>query len=254
MTAFANLSPAAGALAATREDATWTPITVDITPNSGELPIILAQLGTSPYDILTVYDGAAFSPLFSERSTSSILVGIYSFSILPVGGWLTDQIELDFSSSPTPLSLEYLVPDPPDIKPRKISDRGRLLGRDILFSKGDFLVGPQGDYLTVEGEENLRLAIIRRVLTALKEYQLNPGYGAGLSIAVKEAVSEANIRELRSRIVEQLLLDRRIVDVREIRVERREANPETLRVYVSVDHIENEDPLSVAFDVPGGIG
>lgn len=82
-------------------------------------------------------------------------------------------------------------------------------GKDLFFD-GDVHVTPQGDYLTVEGVENLRRGVLRRLMTEPGEYRVNPTYGVGLPGLLKKPMNKAVLSQLRQRIVQQLGQDRRI--------------------------------------------
>jgi phage baseplate assembly protein W len=91
-------------------------------------------------------------------------------------------------------------------------------GRDILFID-DFQITAKGDYATVDGQENLRRAILRRLLVRAGEYKLNPNYGVGVSAYVKKAQTKANLDSLRHAIVDQLSRERRIEKVLSVDVQ-----------------------------------
>ena len=46
-----------------------------------------------------------------------------------------------------------------------------LYGKDIRFDGSDFTITAQSDYATVEGIENVRLALYRRLVTRPGEYR-----------------------------------------------------------------------------------
>lgn len=91
-------------------------------------------------------------------------------------------------------------------------------GRDILFTD-DVQETAKGDLATVDGIENLRRSILRRLSVRPGEYKLNPQYGAGVPAYVKKAQTKANLDELRHAIVDQLSRERRIEKVLECSVE-----------------------------------
>jgi hypothetical protein len=251
MAIFTNLSPAAGPLGATQDEARWQAISVDIIVAGAEVPLILAEFGSDPYEILTVYDGADFPPLFKDHSTvTESPAGTFSFYLLPVGGWMDSQVDLQFLGTTSLPAIPLLMPDPPSLEVPALSDFAKLLGRDILFRDGDFMVGPHGDYQTTEGRENLRLAIVRRIQTAQNEYRLNQKYGAGLGNFAKEAMDQGTIDNLRVVILDQLLQDRRISAVRSLTVKGSDRDPGILRVKVTVQHIEEDRPESFDLTIP----
>jgi len=94
-----------------------------------------------------------------------------------------------------------------------------LLGKDIRF-QNDYGVTGAGDYVLLEGEEALRQAVYRRLLTRPGEYRVRPEYGVGVLDFIKKRNTQSTLDELRQRIVDQLSLDDRIADVGELVIER----------------------------------
>jgi hypothetical protein len=101
----------------------------------------------------------------------------------------------------------------------------RLFGRDIWFDVrgaegANYEVTPAGDWKVAAGEECLRQAIIRRILTDPGEWSTLPEYGVGARMYVKARNTQASRDELSERIRGQLLQDYRIesVDTVEITV------------------------------------
>ncbi len=82
-------------------------------------------------------------------------------------------------------------------------------GTDILFT-GILPLNPKGDYTLVTGDENLRRAILRRLVVKPGEYKKNPTYGCGLPSFVKKAMSQSALDSLRHRIIDNLSRDRRV--------------------------------------------
>lgn len=94
----------------------------------------------------------------------------------------------------------------------------RQLGTDIFFN-GDLPVSKSGDYIPIAGLENLRLAIIRRLLTRPGEYKFVPEYGVGVQTWVKKRRTPDIIKSLESRIRANLLREKRIDQVVDVAVE-----------------------------------
>jgi phage baseplate assembly protein W len=84
-----------------------------------------------------------------------------------------------------------------------------VFGRDLLFTD-DVQVGPNGDYVVVDGVENLRRAILRRLVVKPGEYRLRPEYGVGVGTFVKKPMTRATLDELQQRIVDNLSQEKRI--------------------------------------------
>jgi len=81
-------------------------------------------------------------------------------------------------------------------------------GRDLFFD-GNLAVDASEDYKTVDGIENYRRALIRRIIVRPGEYRLRPDYGAGLLSYVKKAFTPTVRAEIVQRITEQVARDRR---------------------------------------------
>lgn len=115
-----------------------------------------------------------------------------------------------------------------------------VFGRDIRFTD-DFKLTAAGDYALVDGEENLRWSIYRRLQTRLGEYRPRPEYGASVSLTVKKSATKANLDALRQRIKEQLRLDSRVESVEEVSLELSLAGGDSkLKVYVRVRSLGRE--------------
>ena len=57
--------------------------------------MIWAQIGTDSAFPMIVYDGSAFTPLWSDHSTlTDNGNGQFSVSLLPLGGWWRDDITI----------------------------------------------------------------------------------------------------------------------------------------------------------------
>lgn len=90
-----------------------------------------------------------------------------------------------------------------------------LLGKDLFFN-GDYDVTAAGDYVLLEGEDAVRQAIYRRLMTRPGEYKVRPEYGVGMMDFVKRRRLASTLDELRQRVVDQLSLDPRISEVVDI--------------------------------------
>lgn len=89
------------------------------------------------------------------------------------------------------------------------ADQLDVYGKDLLFTD-DLQITAAGDYEIVEGFENLRRAILRRLLVSPNEYKLNPAYGVGIQRYVKKLQTKANLDALRHAIVDNLSRERRL--------------------------------------------
>src|SRR5258706_3556559 len=84
-----------------------------------------------------------------------------------------------------------------------------LYGRD-LWHDGRLRVGAHGDYDVVDGIENLRRAVYRRLAVSPQEYRARPQYGAGLRQLVKKPLTTSLLSEVRDRVIGQLRREARI--------------------------------------------
>lgn len=98
-------------------------------------------------------------------------------------------------------------------------------GIDILFD-GKLHVGPSGDFVTVDGFENLRRALMRRLMVVPGSYRLRPDYGAGLGSYVKKQFTSTLKAELTKRVRAQILRDRRVSRILELTVTQGTVNGE----------------------------
>lgn len=105
-----------------------------------------------------------------------------------------------------------------------------LLGKDIYFD-GDYRVTAAGDWLTVEGEEAVRQAVYRRLLTRPGEYRVRPSYGCGVQSYVRKRNRPSEREELIARIKSNLLEDDRIEAVSSVIVD---VDEDTLIIKVAV--------------------
>jgi len=90
-----------------------------------------------------------------------------------------------------------------------------LFGKDILF-KNDYEVSPSGDYKTLEGLDNLKEAVYRRLITVPGEYIFVPQYGVGVLKYLKQRVTPGLVTGLQNTITEQLYRESRIDSVEEV--------------------------------------
>ena len=122
---------------------------------------------------------------------------------------------------------------PAPVRARQVP-KEQALGRDLFFN-GDKSVTPAGDYDTIEGIANLRQAVLRRLITKRGEFRFRPTYGVGAQTFVKKAMTTANIDELKHRIRENLLQDKRIDKVETIQADRLSIDGVSgLRLFVNV--------------------
>lgn len=92
-----------------------------------------------------------------------------------------------------------------------------VFGFDMFF-QDDFEITAGGDYKLIGGEENVKAAIYRRLLTRPGEYRFRPDYGVGIQDFVKKSPTTTLLDQLRQRIVDNLSLDTRLAQI-EVTVE-----------------------------------
>jgi phage baseplate assembly protein W len=90
-----------------------------------------------------------------------------------------------------------------------------LFGRDLFFN-GVLPLTAKGDYQIVEGDENLRRAVFRILITSPGSYKLRPTYGAGVADFVKKKMTKSALDDLAIRIKDQISQDRRVDKVLEV--------------------------------------
>lgn len=135
------------------------------------------------------------------------------------------------------------------------TQRTRMWGRDLWLNVrvdgADLVTTPAGDFAIVEGDEALRQALIRRVITNPGEYAVLPGYGAGARSYVKERNTRAIRDELVERIRAQAILEPRVERVAEVSVETTE-DGEGLKINLRVvprGRARPDDSLPITLEV-----
>lgn len=135
------------------------------------------------------------------------------------------------------------------------SQRAKLLGYDIWFDirqgllRADYEVTPAGDWRFVDGEEALRQALLRRLLTSPGQWAFLPSYGVGAQDFVKARNDRPTRDRLAERIRSQFLQDPRVEAVESVAIE---INPESLRIAVRVKakaQVQTRDTVLVAVEV-----
>lgn len=109
-----------------------------------------------------------------------------------------------------------------------------VFGKDVFFD-GRHRVTSQGDYQTVQGEDNLRRWVHRCLITRPGDYKLRPNFGVGMQDYVKKTRTKSTIDELTLRIKGQIARDRRVQKVLQVLVTEEQFGDDTgLKVVVIV--------------------
>lgn len=109
------------------------------------------------------------------------------------------------------------------------------MGTDIMHKK-DFVRMdlPSGDLERVSGLDNLRQAILHRIVTAKGSIIHRPNFGVGLQLFQNAVNSIGNRRSLSTEIVDQLQQDPRVEVVTGVLIDFTDDRPESLRISVKV--------------------
>ncbi len=95
-------------------------------------------------------------------------------------------------------------------------------------------MGPTGDIDTIEGLDNLKEALLRRLLTTPGSMIHHPTYGVGIKNYQNGINSMANQRRLAYAIIEQFREDPRVEAVTGISVEYKDRTPDLIEIKVGV--------------------
>lgn len=106
-------------------------------------------------------------------------------------------------------------------------------GRDKAF-KGDFVRTPTGDLDTIEGIENVKDALFRRIVTSKGSIIHRPTYGVGLKNYQNALASLAVQRKLAGEIKEQLEEDPRVEKVVSVGIKVSSNNPGQFEINLNV--------------------
>lgn len=136
-----------------------------------------------------------------------------------------------------------------------ITARDRMWGRDLWLDAtaagADLITTTAGDLALVEGQECLRQAIIRRIVTNPGDWATLPEYGCGARSYVKARNTKAVRDELAERIRGQLSREARVERVAGVSVVTTD-DAAGLRIHVMVipkGRIRPDDSLSITLEV-----
>lgn len=108
-----------------------------------------------------------------------------------------------------------------------------VYGRDIAF-KADYVPSPTGDLEMIAGLENVKEALLRRLVTSPGSLIHRPNYGVGIKSFQGRLNSLAAQRELAARIVSQYLEDTRVEAVTNVGVVVENDRPDLIQILVTV--------------------
>lgn len=123
--------------------------------------------------------------------------------------------------------------------------------RDIAHNK-DLLLADNGDLQFVEGVENVRQALLRRLITTPGALVHRPDYGVGVKDFQNAPGTLDNQRDLALRIKEQFELDFRVEEVLGMRFDVQDDFPEKTTIFVKFNLVGfGEVELDL---IPFGVG
>ena len=139
------------------------------------------------------------------------------------------------------------------------AQRDRLWGRDLWLDArvagADTITTPSGDLAVVGGEEALRQALIRRVVTNPGDWALLPNYGVGARRYVKARNTRAMRDELAERVRSQFLAEPRVERIERVTISTTEdgLGIHVLAVVIPVGRLRTEgaqgSPLTISVEV-----
>jgi phage baseplate assembly protein W len=109
-----------------------------------------------------------------------------------------------------------------------------FLGTDLRHEQDFVKTESGGDLQTISGLDNLKAAVIRRIMTLPGEVIHRPNYGAGLTSFQNAPNTQDTRRAIAAKIEEQLLRDPRIEGVESISFSNTDSRPELVTIAVHV--------------------
>jgi len=107
--------------------------------------------------------------------------------------------------------------------PERVRQRDRFWGRDLWLdvrtAGADLVTTAAKDLAIVEGEDCLRQALIRRIITTPGEWATLPEYGCGARLYIKARNTPATRAELAERIRAQLSREPRVERVQTVSIQ-----------------------------------
>lgn len=122
--------------------------------------------------------------------------------------------------------------------------------RDLRF-KDDYDITPQGDLGLVEGVDNVKQALMHRLLTTKGTLVHRPDFGVGIKNFLGAPMSFETQREIAVQIQAQFLNDSRVAGVNSIQILESEINPFSVTISVEVE-IEGQGGALLDFEIGEG--
>lgn len=112
-------------------------------------------------------------------------------------------------------------------------DINDIYKKDFYFVE-DFKLTPSGDISTINGIENVRLSLFRRLLTSKGTLSHRPEYGVGIKDFIGSLNSVANQQTLALRIKEEFESDERVEKVNSIGIRNNKSDQSLVEISVNV--------------------
>ena len=123
-----------------------------------------------------------------------------------------------------------------------------IFRQDLDFTQGDLRATGTKDIGRVHGLDNLRQAVLNRLLTVPGTLPLKPAYGIGLKRWQGRLDTVTAREEIMREMLEQFSADERIDEVQSLRIVRSDSNPGQFTVEVKILAVGGS-PLEVGVDV-----
>lgn len=115
----------------------------------------------------------------------------------------------------------------------------------------DFDITPQGDLGLVTGVDNIRQALLSRLLTTKGTLVHRPEYGVGIKNFLGAPLSFDTQRQLATQMEAQFLQDLRVTGINTIQIQENENNPFSVTIWANVE-IEGQGEANLEFEIGEG--
>lgn len=127
------------------------------------------------------------------------------------------------------------------------------LGRDVRMSKdGELVLTSGNDFSLMIFEENLKMAILNRLKTAVGELELHPNYGSTIKNEFGSAFTDTLQDRLTLSVRTCLLQEPRISSINDITIEllTNDITPnKTLSISITITTISSIEPLNLVYEL-----